>query len=71
MGKNLKKAKSVRFSDEELDLIEQLMETRGRNFTETLVDAVYALRDQSANEPSDTELVQMMAARLGVKLKGK
>ena len=69
MGKNLKTAKSVRFSDEELRIIDELMAARGSNFTETLVAGVHALRNQKDNEPSNGELVQMMASRLGVKLK--
>lgn len=67
MGKNIKTPKTFRFSDEELALLASLSD--GRNMTETLVEGLKALREQRNNQPTDAELVHMMAERLGVKLK--
>lgn len=62
MGKNLKKSKTFRFSDEELDLLESL---RGDgSYTETIVAGLHALRDRNKTQPTNVELIEILRERL-------
>ena len=62
MGKNLKKSKTFRFSDGELALLESLK--GDGNYTETIVEALHALRDRNRNQPTNAELLAILAERL-------
>ena len=58
MGKNLKKSKTFRFSDSELELLESLK--GDGSYTETIVAGLQALRDRAANQPTNAELIDML-----------
>ena len=62
MGKNVKKSKTFRFSDSELELLESLKGDGG--YTETIVSALRALKDRGKNHPTNDELLAMLKERM-------
>jgi len=66
MGKNLKKQKQFRFSDSELALLERLKARHG-SYTNAVVRGLKALDEAGNNQPSDEDILSMLAERLGTK----
>lgn len=63
MGKNLKKSRTFRFSDDELELLESVK--GDGSYTDAIVRGLQSLRDRDANQPTNKELIEMLKARLG------
>lgn len=61
MAKNLKKAKTFRFSDDEMDLLDALKAKYG-SYNAGIVAA--ARHDLGQNQPSNTELLAILKERL-------
>lgn len=61
MAKNLKKAKSFRFSDDEMELLDALKDKYG-SYNRGIIAAARA--DLSREKPSNDELIAMLRTRL-------
>jgi len=62
MGKHAGKQKNIRFSDEEILVLDRLAEEYG-SIKAAVMAGLYQL--DGRNQPSNTELIEMLKARLG------
>ena len=62
MGKHLGTQKSIRFSEDELEVLEQLKDRHG-SYKAAIMASLR--RELGANQPTNKELIEMLKARLG------